>query len=100
MDTEKIVGVCPKCGKTLEIPGDLLEFSCLYCGARLSPDGLLPLQRVSEPAPVGNGQACLDFGIKGLVAAVSQYPKAMQNLTRGGFVPFFERYEAETRLHR
>jgi len=28
--------MCPKCGKLLQIPEELSEFSCLYCGARLN----------------------------------------------------------------
>lgn len=35
---EKLIGNCPHCGKELEIPGDLQEFSCLYCGERSHTD--------------------------------------------------------------
>lgn len=35
-----ITGQCPGCGKPLEIPGELTEFSCMYCGVRLRPEDL------------------------------------------------------------
>ena len=34
-------GLCPKCGGELRVPGTLDEFSCMFCGARLSADELL-----------------------------------------------------------
>ena len=33
---------CPQCKKELEIPVELEEFSCLYCGARSKVADLLP----------------------------------------------------------
>lgn len=37
---DMIRGVCPQCGKKLEIPAELEEFSCLYCGARMRTEAL------------------------------------------------------------
>ena len=37
---DTIRGVCPQCGKKLEIPAELEEFSCLYCGARMRTEAL------------------------------------------------------------
>lgn len=34
--------VCPKCGKALQIPAELQEFSCMYCGERLSKQSFVP----------------------------------------------------------
>ena len=34
-------GYCPGCGNALEIPEGLEEFSCLYCGRRLTLEQLL-----------------------------------------------------------
>lgn len=34
-DTRLILGICPKCGKKLQIPAELHRFSCLYCGSWL-----------------------------------------------------------------
>lgn len=48
-----IIGSCPKCGEELQIPGHLEEFSCLYCGIRLTPSAIAPVQvPVGENDPV------------------------------------------------
>ena len=49
MEQKMMEGRCPKCGKALQIPEGLKEFSCLYCGARLDPTMLLPLQAIELP---------------------------------------------------
>ena len=96
MDGERIRGLCPKCGKELEIPGDLAEFSCLYCGARLKSEEL-----TSHDVP--RVQACEDpegtfqSGVEGLVRAVTAYPRIMNHMTRTEFDPFFETYAQENR---
>ena len=41
---------CPKCKKALEIPQELDEFSCLYCGERLRLADLLRPAAVTEDA--------------------------------------------------
>lgn len=97
MNEEKIVGFCPKCGKKLEIPEDLEEFSCMYCGARMKKDALLPEKTEPAPEAVGDRDACFRFGVQGLVNAIMRYPDAMRNLTRDAFAPFFEKYEGENR---
>ena len=40
--TELLCGICPKCGEKLEIPGHLKQFSCMYCGTRLTPSEIMP----------------------------------------------------------
>ena len=35
-------GRCPKCGRELNIPAELEDFSCMYCGARLTQADLCP----------------------------------------------------------
>ncbi|MBO2526952.1 MAG: hypothetical protein CW335_02045 [Clostridiales bacterium] len=46
---ELIKGNCPNCGKPLEIPAELEEFSCLYCGERSKTADL----RVKKPVVEG-----------------------------------------------
>lgn len=41
MAINMLEGVCPYCGKLLQIPEDLKEFSCLYCGKRMNQEELL-----------------------------------------------------------
>ena len=38
---EMTTGLCPKCGHALQIPVELEQFSCMYCGERLSRQQLL-----------------------------------------------------------
>ena len=35
---EFITGKCSQCGEELRIPAHLETFSCMYCGARLTPE--------------------------------------------------------------
>ncbi len=85
--TEKIVGNCPHCGKRLEIPGDLQEFSCLYCGQRTHID----LLRAQE-----------SFREEELRELASQLPQTLRehselfkHMNRQDYVPTFEAYEKE-----
>ena len=39
--------VCPECGAELQIPQQLAEYSCMYCGARLSDRVPQPLDEAS-----------------------------------------------------
>lgn len=95
MDGERIRGLCPKCGKELEIPGELTEFSCLYCGARLQPQDLG--RETDGPVADEDLQDRFQAGVEGLVRAVTAYPKIMNHMTRGEFADFFETYAAENR---
>ena len=40
-EQEFLSGFCPKCGESLKVPAKLSQFSCMYCGARLTADELL-----------------------------------------------------------
>ena len=46
--TEMLQGLCPKCGEKLDVPAHLKQFSCMYCGARLTPSELAPAQQAPE----------------------------------------------------
>lgn len=90
-----IVGRCPQCGEQLEIPSHLKQFSCLYCGARLSPAELV----VDQPQPaavdvdaVAAGQYYRDHILEAIVA----HRGIEQSLTKADFEPAFDRYSAAT----
>ena len=83
---EKIRGRCPYCGRELEIPGELREFSCLYCGKRSHID-LLKAQE--------------DFCKEDLLELASQLPqtlaehsKLVKCINKKEYVPAFQAYEA------
>ena len=44
MEQEFLTGKCPKCMQELRVPASLAEFSCMYCGARLTADELLTVE--------------------------------------------------------
>ncbi len=85
--TEKIVGNCPYCGKEIEIPLSLQEFSCLYCGKRSHID-LLHAQQ--------------DFRMEDLMELASQLPQTLRehdslykHINRKEYIPRFQSFEAE-----
>ena len=51
---EYVVGKCSQCGEELRVPAHLKEFSCMYCGARLTPADLVeelpPVELSGDPA--------------------------------------------------
>lgn len=84
---EKIVGNCPYCGKSIEIPAELSEFSCLYCGKRSHIDLLLSQE---------------DYKEEDLLELASQLPQTLQKhdilvkkINRKEYIPTFASYEAE-----
>ena len=55
-----ITGRCPKCGEQLEIPAHLKQFSCMYCGTRLTPSELTD-DFAAPNAPAVDGTASAAF---------------------------------------
>lgn len=91
---ELLKGVCPKCGEMLEIPGHLKQFSCLYCGARLSPAEILAetAQPVTRPAVDGN--TAYRHYCNHVLETIVNYPGIERQLTKGEFDPAFQRYSS------
>ena len=83
-------GLCPKCGKRLQIPGELKEFSCLYCGARLSSYELI--SEAKSSAYTKDGYEI--FSKKALHAAVD-FPDSMGRVTKTEFFSYFDSYYAQ-----
>jgi predicted RNA-binding Zn-ribbon protein involved in translation (DUF1610 family) len=85
--SNKLIGNCPSCGKVIEIPEELTEFSCLYCGVR-SHTELLREQK--------------DFSQEELLELSSQLPQTLRDhgelykhINKKDYVPTFQGYEAE-----
>ena len=89
---ELIKGVCPSCGKPLEIPGDLEEFSCMYCGARLPISALTAAQGDREEYTRLREALRPD-----LPKTVVRYPDHYRKITKKDFFTTFEAYENENR---
>ena len=81
---------CPGCGKELEIPADLEEFSCLYCGERSKVAKLL--RSADIPEDLEERLAAVE---KRLPGAVTRYTEYYKRLTKKEFFGAFDCYESD-----
>ena len=86
-----ITGRCPKCGEQLEIPAHLKQFSCMYCGTRLTPSELTD-DFAAPNAPAVDGTASAAFYRKHVLGVITNHPGIEKKMTRSDFVPAFEQY--------
>lgn len=80
---------CPNCGKVLEIPQELEEFSCMYCGERMKLSELL--------RPTEEQTAAEAYLREHLAGTVTRYPDYYRRITKKEFIPAFTTYEQENR---
>ena len=85
-------GTCPKCGEVLEIPAHLKQFSCLYCGARLSPADLK--QEMAPTEANVDGASAYQYYVDHVVNAVTGHRGIEEKLNKSDFDPAFQRYSA------
>lgn len=90
---EYIKAVCPHCGKELQIPSDLEEFSCLYCGDRVRTEVMLELQDTRE----GRYEEERTYLKERLPQTVTHYLSYSKKITKKEFFGAFETYETENR---
>lgn len=82
-------GTCPKCSETLEVPAHLKQFSCLYCGARLTPD-----QISGHCAPVTDeAAACADYYREHILEVIINHIGIEQEMTKTGYPVAFDEFE-------
>ena len=81
---------CPQCGNALDIPAELEEFSCLYCGARTKLADLLP-----KPAVQGDYEQELAYLRQELPKTVVRYPQHYMKITKKEYPSTYAAYEAE-----
>lgn len=77
--------ICPECGKTLQIPGELEEFSCVYCGTRIK----LP----EKPAPADAEAAFLEAKNE-ILDCVREERQLRASIRKDAFDKAFLDYEA------
>ena len=95
-EQEFVSGFCPKCGERLKVPAKLSQFSCMYCGARLTADELLD-------KPAGSGSIAPEEALLRLDAAKKQLPGCVRSfrgyqkkITKGEFEAAFSDVYAMT----
>lgn len=90
---EMIERLCPHCGKTIQVPEDLKEFSCLYCGGRIKVEEEKP----ADLLPSDKAEHIIETLRPRLLGAVTRYPKYCEKLGKKDFFIAFENYENDNR---
>lgn len=91
IETDVLTGLCPKCGEPLEVPGHLKQFSCMYCGVRLSPAELRSEKPVAADDSI-DAEACAAYYREHVLEAITNHPGIEKEMTRSGYTPAFERF--------
>ena len=86
--TDTTTLLCPTCGQELTVPSHLEEFSCLYCGARLT--------KKEFPAPVSSseGQQGMEYYRAHILEAITGYLGIDKEVTNAQYSAAFDRYRA------
>lgn len=92
---EMVTRLCPHCGKELQIPEELLEFSCLYCGERVKIEEQVSAKEILL-APESAEERAEALRPR-LLGAVTRYPKLCEKLGKKDFFLAFEGYENDNR---
>lgn len=90
---EYIKTLCPQCGKELQIPSDLEEFSCLYCGERIRKQ----VEQEPQEDREGRFEEERAYLKEHLPQTVTQYLPYAKKITKKEFFAAFETYETENR---
>ena len=87
-------GFCPECAAELHVPAGLSEFSCMYCGARLTPEQLVaqPRSALSEE----DAEQSFRAAAAQLAGCIRNYPGYNRKILRDEFAAAFEAYEQGT----
>lgn len=94
-EQEYIVGKCSRCGEELRVPSRLEQFSCMFCGAKLTAEDLL-----DEMPPLveeGDVDALMEQVKKGMVRCVIDHRGIQKKIVRSEFDDAFASYEAACR---
>lgn len=90
-----LTGRCPKCAEELTVPEGLAAFSCMYCGARLTPEEIV-VPAPSAQMEVGTAKEAFDAAAGQLVGCIRNYPGYNRKIVRDQFEGAFADYEAGT----
>lgn len=99
---DRIRGVCPHCGEALEIPAHLKQFSCMYCGTRLSADALQPEQQKAKPV-VSSTEAneAATYYKAHILQTITNHKGIERQLNKAGYAPAIDGLaEAEGKTFR
>lgn len=91
-DETYLTGRCPKCGEELKVPTRLTEFSCMFCGEKLTPGDLLN-EPPAPAVPDGDAEALLAKAREQIIHTVVDDPNLRQKINRKDFSEAFDEYE-------
>ena len=84
---------CPHCGKELEIPADLEEFSCLYCGERIQRSEL----QKEKKELASSYEEEREYLRKNLAGTVTGYTSYYSKMSKKDFFTGSDTYESENK---
>lgn len=90
-DQEYIVGKCSQCGEELRVPTRLESFSCMFCGAKLTPADLK--DDMPEPVPVVDAPELIKSVEERILHCVAGYKEMYRKVNRKDYHPTFDMYE-------
>ena len=94
-EQEYRTGKCSQCGEELRVPARLETFSCMFCGAKLTPAELVqelrPLDLEGDPAALME-TVCAQIG-----RCVTEYTGLQRKISRKEYDSAFEAYERDCR---
>lgn len=90
-NSEQLIGCCPSCGETLHIPAHLKQFSCIYCGTRLTPLELTTKEKPVDSAAVDTAFA-VDYYRSHILETITNHEGIDKEMTGARFAPAFEQY--------
>ena len=93
-EQEFVSGFCPKCGEMLKVPSQLAQFSCMYCGARLSREELVFELPAAPSVPAEEAAARFDAAEGRLPECVRAFRGYQKKITKNEFEAAFAEVSA------
>ena len=84
-EQEFINGFCPKCGESLKVPMQLAQFSCMYCGARLTQEELITEQHAAPSMAPDEASERYALAQKRLASCVRPFRGYQKRITKTEF---------------
>jgi len=82
---------CPHCGNPIALPQGLTEFSCMYCGTRMTLESLTAAVLPDE----AESRQAMAVLTQELPACITNYPDTVKNLAPSKFQPYYQAYLAQ-----
>ena len=90
--TDFLQGKCPNCGEDLQIPSHLKQFSCMFCGTRLTPDDIATVPAPAETYAAEDLSEFAAYYRAHVLELITFDSKLYLKVNRADYVPTFERY--------